>query len=499
MAGVTVIVQGPQGEDATVTDAKGVYQFSSLAVGTYVAPLLRRQHVDPGRAARRHRLGREDRPRERQDRRRRRQAAAQQTYVITGKAPTIDVGSARLGTTFDEDFTLNVPVEPNYGAVISKAPGAFVDGSGNVSIGGATGLENIYIVNGMNVTGLRYGNLEAGARRRWAAARTCPPSSSRRSTSTAAATRPSSAAPSAASSTPSSRAAATSSTAACSPRGRPTGSRPTRRSSRSSAARSPAMHSRDFDDRIGFEVGGPLIKDKLFFWVGFAPQITDIARAPPDTYAQNGMAWHGAPTRRSCRTTPSASTRRAARTPTPRRSTTSPSPSTSSSSPSSARRASTTSSLVPWRQRDRARPSPVPTATARRPGRRSQLTKTNTDVVGALDVEALRPQVADRGASRGFHNEYFNDRSPSDQLNHLNQLQYWSNDLGTLENLPGCEPARVRALPREPLLLDGRLRPDHEVHGQPLVGRAQVDAPVRGWRPPRAQVRLAPRACRPST
>ena len=36
MGGVTVIVQGPQGEDATVTDDKGQYQFTSLTIGTYV-------------------------------------------------------------------------------------------------------------------------------------------------------------------------------------------------------------------------------------------------------------------------------------------------------------------------------------------------------------------------------------------------------------------------------------------------------------------------------
>src|SRR5204862_28973 len=31
----------------------------------------------------------------------------------------------------------------------------------------------------------------------------------------------------------------------------------------------------DFDDSIGVEVGGPIVKDKLFFWLGFAPRITD--------------------------------------------------------------------------------------------------------------------------------------------------------------------------------------------------------------------------------
>ena len=117
------------------------------------------------------------------------QAAAQENYVITGRPPVVDIGSARVGAQFDSEFTHNVPLNRTYGDVIERAPGAFVDPSGNVSIGGATGLENIYIVNGVNVTGIEYGNLEAG-RRRSAAAPTCRSSSCRRSTSAPAATRP---------------------------------------------------------------------------------------------------------------------------------------------------------------------------------------------------------------------------------------------------------------------------------------------------------------------
>ena len=33
LGGVTVVLQGPQGEDATLTDDKGVYNFTSLPVG----------------------------------------------------------------------------------------------------------------------------------------------------------------------------------------------------------------------------------------------------------------------------------------------------------------------------------------------------------------------------------------------------------------------------------------------------------------------------------
>src|SRR4029079_14558383 len=66
------------------------------------------------------------------------------------------------GATFDETYTKNLPLGRTYGGILQKAPGAFFDPSGNVSIGGATGLENIYLVNGLNVTGLEFGMLESG-------------------------------------------------------------------------------------------------------------------------------------------------------------------------------------------------------------------------------------------------------------------------------------------------------------------------------------------------
>ena len=45
------------------------------------------------------------------------------------------------------------------------------------------------------------------------------------------------------------------------------------------------MRKPDFDTSIGVEVGGPIIKDKLFFWAGFAPrfQNTHVFR---QTYLQ---------------------------------------------------------------------------------------------------------------------------------------------------------------------------------------------------------------------
>ena len=168
----------------------------------------------------------------------------------------------------------NVPVGRTYGDVIERAPGAFVDGSGNVSIGGATGLENIYLVNGLNVTGLRYGNLESGAasigggsnlplefltqvdvnsggyQAEYGGAmggviNTILKSGSNEFHGSAFGYW----SPYWLSATPNTVVPLNSALA--------------------------GVRKPDYDDSIGAEVGGPIIKDKLFFWVGFAPRITD--------------------------------------------------------------------------------------------------------------------------------------------------------------------------------------------------------------------------------
>jgi hypothetical protein len=164
LGGVTVVLQGPQGEDATLTDDTGEYHFSNLKVGTYVIRFY------AANSATQVEQGGVQVAADKMVRVNAKLAAttavqpsAQQTYVITGKPPVVDIGSARVGANFDEKYLNNVPLGRNYGDVIDRAPGAFVDPSGNVSIAGATGLENIYIVNGLNVTGIEFGNLETGA------------------------------------------------------------------------------------------------------------------------------------------------------------------------------------------------------------------------------------------------------------------------------------------------------------------------------------------------
>ena len=164
----------------------------------------------------------------------------------------------------------------------------FVDGTGNVSIDGATGLENIYIVNGLNVTGMRDG--QPRERRLQPRRRHQPPhsSSSPRSTSTAAATRPSTAARWAASSTPSSSRAATSSTAACSATGRPTGCRRSPNVVALVGSSLGSVRKPDFDTSIGVEVGGPHHQGQAVLLGRLRAALHGHPRLPPHLRADRG-------------------------------------------------------------------------------------------------------------------------------------------------------------------------------------------------------------------
>ena len=156
LAGLTVILQGQQGEDATLTDEAGDYTFTNLAVGTYTVRFYSASsainvdrsdlHVSGGATVR-------------ADAAMPNAELHQETYVIKRKAAAIDVGSARLGMTFDEDYMENVPVERTYGDLMLKAPGAFLESSGSVSVAGASGLENVYVMDGLNVTGMDMGEI----------------------------------------------------------------------------------------------------------------------------------------------------------------------------------------------------------------------------------------------------------------------------------------------------------------------------------------------------
>src|SRR4029450_2019858 len=95
LGGVTVVLQGPQGEDATLTDDKGEYHFTSLPVGTYIIRFYvanAAAQVEQGGVV----VAADKMVRVNAKIAGATQAAAQEKYVITARPPVVDIGSARV-------------------------------------------------------------------------------------------------------------------------------------------------------------------------------------------------------------------------------------------------------------------------------------------------------------------------------------------------------------------------------------------------------------------
>ena len=80
--------------------------------------------------------------------------AAQESVV--GEAPLLDVRSAEVGNVVDALAFARIPLTRAYSSIALFQPGVSQDGSG-FSVFGATGLENAYFIDGVDVTGMRNG------------------------------------------------------------------------------------------------------------------------------------------------------------------------------------------------------------------------------------------------------------------------------------------------------------------------------------------------------
>jgi hypothetical protein len=85
-----------------------------------------------------------------------------QTIEVSSNAVQIDTSTTAVGANLTDTFYSQVPVQRNVGSLFYVAPGV-VSGGGtgtaNPSIGGATGLENSYVADGVSINDAGYGGL----------------------------------------------------------------------------------------------------------------------------------------------------------------------------------------------------------------------------------------------------------------------------------------------------------------------------------------------------
>jgi hypothetical protein len=88
--------------------------------------------------------------------------AVTEAVSVTGAPPTIDTSSTTVGATLDSELLNQVPVGRRFSDALYLAPGVSSGGQvgqANPSIAGGSGLENSYVVDGVNITNGGYGAL----------------------------------------------------------------------------------------------------------------------------------------------------------------------------------------------------------------------------------------------------------------------------------------------------------------------------------------------------
>jgi outer membrane receptor protein involved in Fe transport len=154
--GATVTVTGPQGDRTAVTDANGRFTVPFLVPGTYTVrtemsgfkPIERRDVVL--------RLG------QTLDLSLRLEVGGLTETVEVSGSPVIDRTTTTIGTNIDSELLARLPVGRRFSDTLYVAPGVSTGGTvgeANPSISGASGLENQYVVDGVNITNQGYGAL----------------------------------------------------------------------------------------------------------------------------------------------------------------------------------------------------------------------------------------------------------------------------------------------------------------------------------------------------
>lgn len=157
LPGVTVTITSPQGERTYVTDAQGQFFAPALTPGVYEA---RAELTGFGSVQQRNievRLG------QRADLSLRMQlGSVSETVEVTGTTAVVDTTNATVGANIDSEMLARIPVQRQLSDTLYLAPGVSSGGGtgrANPSMSGASGLENQYLVDGVNITNPGYGAL----------------------------------------------------------------------------------------------------------------------------------------------------------------------------------------------------------------------------------------------------------------------------------------------------------------------------------------------------
>ena len=157
LANARVRLDSPYGERTATTNGVGEYVFSNVVVGSGYTITVEQ----PGFAtAKMTNLSIGMNQRVTADITLQVGSTTQAVDVTSEATETIDLVSTTIGANIDESLYKNIPVGRNISSIISMSPGVssgLGTGAANPSINGASELENEYIINGPNTTDPGFG------------------------------------------------------------------------------------------------------------------------------------------------------------------------------------------------------------------------------------------------------------------------------------------------------------------------------------------------------
>ena len=157
MPGVTVSVAGEKGTQETTTDAEGRFRVPFLAPGSYTVRATLDGFTTIEQPNLVIRLGQTvDLPLTMAV------AGLTQAVEVRANAALVDRSSTTAGSNLSAELLQSVPVGRRLSDALYLAPGVSSSGGagqGNPSIAGGSGLENQYVIDGINITNAGYGAL----------------------------------------------------------------------------------------------------------------------------------------------------------------------------------------------------------------------------------------------------------------------------------------------------------------------------------------------------
>ncbi len=155
LPGVSVEATSPRmvGKATAVTEADGSYRLFSLPSGTYEVVFslqgfktLIRQNIIVQLSTTVNLNATLD------------QATIEEQVTVIGQSPLIDVKSTVKGQTMTKEVFMSLPRSRNFDGLLSTVPGVqYESNAGGLSVDGATGTENIWVMDGADITGAHIG------------------------------------------------------------------------------------------------------------------------------------------------------------------------------------------------------------------------------------------------------------------------------------------------------------------------------------------------------